>query len=39
VRHILRLYAGVRSWAERNENVKDTDFVVYIQAGINHVPR
>ncbi|CAN9444012.1 unnamed protein product [Alternaria alternata] len=31
--------SGVRSWAERNENVKDTDFVVYIQAGINHVPR
>lgn len=30
---------GVRSWAERNENVKDDDFVVYIQAGINHVPR
>ncbi|KAF1835021.1 hypothetical protein BDW02DRAFT_309796 [Decorospora gaudefroyi] len=30
---------GVRSWAERNENVKDTDLVVYIQAGINHVPR
>ncbi|KAH8725539.1 copper amine oxidase [Phaeosphaeriaceae sp. PMI808] len=30
---------GVRSWAERNENVKDTDLVVYVQAGINHVPR
>jgi primary-amine oxidase len=30
---------GVRSWAERNENVKDTDFVLYVQAGINHVPR
>ncbi|KAF2661683.1 hypothetical protein K491DRAFT_687088 [Lophiostoma macrostomum CBS 122681] len=30
---------GVRSWAERRENVKDTDFVLYIQAGINHVPR
>jgi primary-amine oxidase len=30
---------GVRSWADRKENVKDTDFVLYIQAGINHVPR
>ncbi|KAI1566616.1 TynA Cu2+-containing amine oxidase, partial [Pyrenophora tritici-repentis] len=30
---------GVRSWAERNENVKDTDLVVYVQAGINHIPR
>ena len=30
---------GVRSWAQRNETVKDTDIVVYIQAGINHVPR
>ncbi|KAL5392802.1 hypothetical protein DPSP01_000501 [Paraphaeosphaeria sporulosa] len=30
---------GVRSWADRKENVKDDDFVLYIQAGINHVPR
>lgn len=30
---------GVRSWADRKENVKDTDFVLYVQAGINHVPR
>jgi primary-amine oxidase len=30
---------GVRSWADRKENVKDTDFVLFIQAGINHVPR
>ncbi|KAF2640209.1 hypothetical protein P280DRAFT_469912 [Massarina eburnea CBS 473.64] len=30
---------GVRSWADRKDNVKDTDFVVYVQAGINHVPR
>ncbi|KAF2272146.1 uncharacterized protein EI97DRAFT_235076 [Westerdykella ornata] len=30
---------GVRSWAGRKENVKDTDVVLYIQAGINHVPR
>lgn len=30
---------GVRSWADRKENVKDTDFVVYVQCGINHIPR
>ena len=30
---------GVRSWAERNDNVVDTDLVLYVQAGINHVPR
>lgn len=30
---------GVRSWAERNDNVKDTDIVVWVQFGINHVPR
>ncbi|KAF2012117.1 hypothetical protein BU24DRAFT_425953 [Aaosphaeria arxii CBS 175.79] len=30
---------GVRSWADRKDNVQDTDLVVYIQAGINHVPR
>jgi primary-amine oxidase len=30
---------GVRAWADRKENVKDTDIVVYIQAGINHIPR
>jgi primary-amine oxidase len=30
---------GVRSWAERNEDVKDTDLVLFIQAGINHIPR
>ncbi|KAF2134622.1 hypothetical protein P153DRAFT_391950 [Dothidotthia symphoricarpi CBS 119687] len=30
---------GVRSWAERNEDIKDSDFVLYVQAGINHVPR
>lgn len=30
---------GVRSWADRKDNVKDADLVVYIQAGINHVPR
>jgi primary-amine oxidase len=30
---------GVRSWAERGDNVKDADLVLYVQAGINHVPR
>ena len=30
---------GVRSWADRKDNVKDTDIVLYIQAGINHIPR
>ena len=30
---------GVRSWADRKEKVKDTDLVLYIQAGINHIPR
>lgn len=30
---------GVRSWAERSDNVKDTDIVVWVQFGINHVPR
>jgi primary-amine oxidase len=30
---------GVRSWADRKDNVKDTDVVVWVQFGINHVPR
>lgn len=30
---------GVRSWADRKENVRDTDLVVYVQFGINHIPR
>ena len=30
---------GVRSWANRRENVKDTDMVVWVNFGINHVPR
>ncbi|KAF2115588.1 copper amine oxidase [Lophiotrema nucula] len=30
---------GVRSWADRKDNVKDTDVVVFVQVGINHVPR
>lgn len=31
--------SGVRAWADRKENIRDTDLVVYIQAGINHIPR
>ncbi|KAI9798825.1 MAG: hypothetical protein M1825_004998 [Sarcosagium campestre] len=31
--------AGVRGWAERHDNVKDTDIVVWVQFGLNHVPR
>ena len=30
---------GVRSWAKREENVVDTDIVVYVQFGLQHVPR
>jgi len=30
---------GVRTWAARNDNVVDTDIVVWVQFGINHVPR
>lgn len=30
---------GVRSWADRKDNVLDTDCVVWVQFGINHVPR
>jgi primary-amine oxidase len=30
---------GVRSWADRKDNVKDADFVLYVQCGINHIPR
>lgn len=28
---------GVRSWANRNENIVDEDLVVFVQFGINHV--
>ena len=28
---------GVRSWAERNEQIVDEDLVVFVQFGINHV--
>ncbi|QIW96541.1 hypothetical protein AMS68_002059 [Peltaster fructicola] len=30
---------GVRSWADRKENIVDEDLVLYIQFGINHIPR
>ena len=30
---------GVRSWADRKDDVKDEDLVVFVQFGINHVPR
>jgi primary-amine oxidase len=30
---------GVRAWADRHDNVKDTDVVIWVQFGINHVPR
>ena len=30
---------GVRSWADRKDNVVDQDIVVFVQFGINHIPR
>ena len=30
---------GVRSWADRKDNVLDDDLVVWVQFGLNHVPR
>ncbi|CAG8961280.1 hypothetical protein HYFRA_00013559 [Hymenoscyphus fraxineus] len=30
---------GVRSWAARKDNVLDDDVVVWVQFGINHIPR
>ncbi|MCJ1388004.1 hypothetical protein MMC18_000848 [Xylographa bjoerkii] len=30
---------GVRAWANRRENVKDTDLVVYVQFGLQHITR
>lgn len=30
---------GVRSWANRKDDVTDTDVVVWIQFAINHIPR
>jgi len=31
--------AGVRSWAARRDPVTDADIVVWVQFGINHIPR
>ena len=31
--------AGVRTWAARNESVVDEDIVLYVQFGLQHVPR
>ena len=31
--------AGVRSWANRQDNVKDTDIVIWIQFGLQHIAR
>ncbi|KAF1983494.1 hypothetical protein K402DRAFT_338133 [Aulographum hederae CBS 113979] len=30
---------GVRAWADRREDVVDQDVVVFVQFGINHIPR
>lgn len=30
---------GVRAWAAREDNVVDTDIVLFVQFGINHIPR
>ena len=30
---------GIKAWAARNDNVVDEDIVVWVQFGINHVPR
>jgi primary-amine oxidase len=30
---------GVRGWANRKDDVKDTDVVLWVQFGINHIPR
>ena len=30
---------GVRSWADRNEDVEDQDIVLWLQFGMNHNPR
>ncbi|KAI9801717.1 MAG: hypothetical protein M1833_002399 [Piccolia ochrophora] len=31
--------SGVRSWANRKDNVRDVDMVVWVQFGMNHIPR
>ncbi|KAM3413903.1 Amine oxidase [Cercospora zeina] len=30
---------GVRSWADRKDNIVDEDLVLFVQFGINHLPR
>ncbi|KAF2213612.1 hypothetical protein CERZMDRAFT_120834 [Cercospora zeae-maydis SCOH1-5] len=30
---------GVRSWADRKDNIVDEDIVLFVQFGINHLPR
>jgi primary-amine oxidase len=30
---------GIKTWAARNDNVVDDDIVVWVQFGMNHVPR
>jgi primary-amine oxidase len=30
---------GVRSWAARNDNVAEEDIVLWIQFGLQHIPR
>ncbi|EXJ83065.1 primary-amine oxidase [Capronia coronata CBS 617.96] len=30
---------GVRSWAARKDNIVDEDLVVFVQFGLNHIPR
>lgn len=30
---------GVRSWAARKDNIVDEDLVVFVQFGMNHIPR
>lgn len=31
--------SGVRAWAERNDDIEDKDLVVFVQFGMNHIPR
>lgn len=30
---------GVRTWSKRKDTVKDTDIVIWVQFGMNHIPR
>jgi primary-amine oxidase len=30
---------GIKTWASRKDNVVDDDIVVWVQFGMNHVPR